>query len=131
MKKETNNLKEEYEATEGWGLLSSIDLHSCNPNLVRSESKIKEFVKQLCALLNLRRFKETIMINFGSDERVAGFSMAQLIDTSLISGHFVNKTNNIFLDVFSCKFYNPIQAAKFAKQFFQAKDYQLNYLIRE
>lgn len=125
------DLRQEFDSGKPWGLLSSIDLHSCNSELVRSEDKIKEFVKQLCIKIDMKRFGDTIVVDFGEDLRVSGFSMTQLIETSLISAHFVNQTNNIFLDIFSCKFYDPVKAAEFAKDFFQAKDYKLNYVIRK
>ena len=124
-------LKKEYEASGSWGLLSSIDLHSCNPEFIRDESKIKKFVKQLCKKIHMKTFGDCVVVDFGEDKRVSGFSLTQLIETSLISAHFVNQTNNIFLDVFSCKFYNPIQVAEFTKKFLQARNYKLNYLIRK
>ena len=54
----------------------------------------------------MQRFGECQVVDFGSG-RVAGYSMVQLISTSLISGHFANDTNNAYLDIFSCKGYDP------------------------
>ncbi len=51
--------------------------------------------------------------------------MAQLIETSLVSAHFANLTNTTYLDVFSCKDYDPEKAASFAKNFFGAKTLRL------
>lgn len=120
-----------YERDDSWGLLVSLDLHGCNSDLIRDRVKIRQFVIDLCELIKVNRFGECILVNFGKDKRVAGFSMVQLIDASLISGHFANKTNTAYLDIFSCKYYNPTQAAEFAKEFFEAKDYKLNYLLRK
>jgi S-adenosylmethionine decarboxylase len=131
MRQITENLEHEFKEGEYWGLWSGIDLHSCDPGLVRSEKKIKEFVIKLCDRINVKRFGETIVVDFGEDPRVSGFSMVQLIETSLISGHFVNQTNNIFLDVFSCSYYDPQEIAGFAKEFFKAKDLKLDYRIRK
>jgi S-adenosylmethionine/arginine decarboxylase-like enzyme len=69
----------------------------------------------------MRRFGETLVVHFGEEERVAGYSMVQLIETSLISAHFANLTNTVYLDVFSCKPYDPDVVADFAKQFFGGK----------
>lgn len=131
MDKKIQALKKEFESGDYWGLWSGIDLRSCNPDSVRSEEKVKEFVKKLCNKIKMKRFGETVVVNFGNDERVSGFSMTQLIETSLVSAHFVNQTNNIFLDVFSCSFYNPEEIAEFAKESFGAEDYKLNYIIRK
>jgi S-adenosylmethionine/arginine decarboxylase-like enzyme len=78
----------------------------------------------------MRQFGETQIVHFGKDERVAGYSMTQLIETSLISGHFANLTNAAYLDIFSCKPYDPRAAADFAKRFFKAAGMNLQVVKR-
>ncbi len=124
-------LKQSFEQNQGWGLAMGINLHSCNPEYVKSSEKIKEFVIKLCELIDMKRFGECVVVDFGEDPKVSGFSMTQLIETSLISGHFVNSTNNIYLDIFSCKYYDPETTVKFASDFFQAQDYNYYYEIRK
>jgi S-adenosylmethionine/arginine decarboxylase-like enzyme len=104
-----------------WGIASSIDIYDCDPETIRSAEKIRQFVVELCDLIDMKRFQDTFVVNFGEDERVAGFSMVQLIETSLISGHFANLTNTAYLDVFSCKPYDPGVVEDFARAFFRGK----------
>ena len=113
-----------------WGLLSCIDLYDCNPEHIRDAQKIRRFVIELCDLIEMRRFGETHVVHFGEDERVAGYSMTQLIETSLISAHFANLTNTTYLDVFSCKMYDPQKVADFAQRYFQAKSVHLQVVER-
>ena len=120
-----------YEANHYWGLLASIDARSCNAEFIRSADAIKKYVVELCDLIQMKRFQETCVVNFGEDEKVAGYSMIQLIETSLISGHFANLTNNAYIDIFSCKVYDPYQAADFTKQFFGASDVSVNIYFRK
>lgn len=101
-----------------WGIASSIDIYDCNPETIRSAEKIKEFVAELCELIEMKRFGETQVVHFGEEERVAGYSMVQLIETSLISAHFANLTNTTYLDVFSCKAYDLNVVEQYAKTFF-------------
>ena len=124
-------VREEYKLVNAWGLHAGIDLHGCNAETIRDAEKIKQFVVELCDRIGMKRFGECTVVNFGEDKRVAGFSMTQLIETSLVSGHFANQTNTVYLDVFSCKYYNPYVAADFAKEFFGAKDYTLHYNLRK
>ena len=121
----------EYQRTEAWGLHSGIDIHECNGELIRSADEIKRFTAELCDLIGMKRFGECVVVNFGEDERVAGYSMTQLIETSLISGHFANGTNTVYLDVFSCKPYDPTVVGEFAKRFFGGADYTLHYNLRK
>jgi len=124
-------IREEYAAQDAWGLHSAIDLHECDPDIIRNADAIKQFVYELCERIGMKRFGECVVVDFGEDPRVSGFSMTQLIETSLISGHFANQTNAVYLDVFSCKYYNPHVVGDFAKEFFKAKDYALNYTLRK
>ncbi len=112
---------EDYNADDikgAWGLACSFDIYNCDSNIIRDAEKIKQFVRELCDLIEMKRFGETVVVNFGENERVAGFSMTQLIETSLISAHFANATNTTYLDVFSCKPYDPSVVKKFATEFF-------------
>ncbi len=130
---ETRNdgaIRADYEARNAWGLLASIDLRECDASAIRDAERIKAFVRELCERIGMKRFGETTVVNFGEDEKVAGFSMTQLIETSLISAHFANQTNTTYLDIFSCKYYNPYDAAEFAKEFFGASGYDLHYTLR-
>ena len=101
-----------------WGVATSVDIYGCNPAAIRDAQKIKQFVVELCDLIEMKRFGETTVVHFGEEERVAGFSMVQLIETSLISAHFANLTNTVYLDVFSCKPYDIHKVENFACAFF-------------
>jgi S-adenosylmethionine/arginine decarboxylase-like enzyme len=121
---------EHFHKIKAWGLLSCIDLHDCDPEIIRNADKIRDFVIRLCELIEMKRFGDTQIVHFGEDERVAGYSMTQLIETSLISAHFANQTNATYLDVFSCKPYEPKVVADFAKDFFKASEVNLQVNFR-
>jgi S-adenosylmethionine/arginine decarboxylase-like enzyme len=120
---------EKYGNENPWGMSTCVDLKECNPEIIRDAQKIKDFVRELCVLIDMKTFGETTVVDFGEDPRVSGFSMTQLIETSLISGHFANQTNAVYLDIFSCKAYPPYKAAKFCQDFFQGKsaDVKVNF----
>ena len=114
-----------------WGIASSIDIYECDPALIRSADHIRQFVRDLCELIEMKRFGETQVVHFGEDERVAGFSMVQLIETSLISAHFANQTNATYLDVFSCKPYEPEVVCRFACDYFGGRRTNMNVTLRQ
>lgn len=124
-------LKETFEAENAWGLLTSVDLYECNPDTIRSAELIRQFVVELCDLIEMRRYGECQVVHFGENPKVSGFSMVQLIETSLISGHFANESNTAYLDIFSCKFYEPSVVEEFAKKFFEAKKSHRSYVLRK
>jgi len=113
-----------------WGLLTSLDIYGCNPATIRSAEKIRRYVIELCDLIDMKRFGDCQIVNFGEDERVAGYSMVQLIETSIISGHFANLSNSAYIDIFSCKLYEPEKVASFSKGFFEAEAIELHVTTR-
>ena len=127
---ETQPTVEQPVAQSVWGIATSIDIYECNPQTIRDADKIRQFVVDLCELIKMRRFGDTRIVHFGEDERVAGYSMVQLIETSLISAHFANQTNATYLDVFSCKPYDPEVVADFAQEFFGGSDRILHAKLR-
>lgn len=118
------------EAQPIWGMAAAIDIYNCDPDLIRDAGAIRRFVIELCDLIKMKRFGETQVVNFGEDERVAGYSMTQLIETSLISAHFANLTNTVYLDVFSCKPYNSETVRDFARSFFKGSHCIMNVTLR-
>ncbi len=126
----TCSIREEAEAVNAWGISASIDIYDCNPESIRDAEYIKRFVVDLCDLIEMRRYGETQVVNFGENERVAGFSMLQLIETSLISAHFANQSNTVYLDVFSCKAYDPEVVEEFARNYFEGRRSVMNVTLR-
>jgi S-adenosylmethionine/arginine decarboxylase-like enzyme len=113
-----------------WGIASSIDIYDCDPDAIRDADLIRRFTAELCELIEMKPFGETQVVHFGEDERVAGYSMVQLIETSLISAHFANQTNAVYLDVFSCKPYDPETVREFARKYFRGQHTIININYR-
>jgi S-adenosylmethionine/arginine decarboxylase-like enzyme len=127
---EISSVMETAIAQNVWGIASAIDIYGCNPIKIRNADEIRRFVVELCDLIKMKRFGETQVIHFGEDERVSGYSMVQLIETSLISAHFANLTNTTYLDVFSCKPYDPETVKAFSENFFGGSHSILNVTLR-
>lgn len=123
------NIKMENK-TEYWGVSSCIDLYECDLALMQNADAIREFVRILCDRIKMRRYGETQVVFFGDEPRVQGFSMTQLIETSLISAHFADASQAIYLDVFSCAPYDPEDTAKFAAAYFKAARFELHVVHR-
>ena len=111
---------------EYWGVSSCINLYDCDLSQMQNADAIREFAVLLCDRIKMRRYGETQVVFFGDEPRVQGFSMTQLIETSLISAHFADASKAIYLDVFSCAPYDSEDAARFAMEYFKADNYILH-----
>lgn len=130
-KEKNSKLNNTEETAEYWGVSSAIDLYDCDLALMQNAEAIREFVVILCDRIKMRRYGETQVVFFGDEPRVQGFSMTQLIETSLISAHFADASRAIYLDVFSCAPYDPEDTAKFAAEYFKAARHQVNVTYRK
>ncbi len=125
-----SSLRRDYKNRKAWGLLASIDLAGCDNELIQSPKAIRKFIKQLVSLLKMQAYGPTIIEKFAEDS-LEGYSAFQFIKTSSIVIHFDDKSGNrAFIDIFSCCFFNPAAAEKFAKKYFKAKSSKLKNLLR-
>lgn len=121
---------EEFDTSNAWGLLTAVDIHDCNPETIRDVEAIKRFTRELCEKIMVKRYGEAQVVEFGDDPRVHGYSMTQLIETSLVSAHFVEETNSVYLDIFSCKHYDADKAVRFTVEFFEGKYFNALSVLR-
>ena len=118
-----------YKSEGPWGMSVSIDLHSADPKMLRSEKIVTQFIKDLVVFIKMKAYGEPIVRNFGDNPRVAGISALQLIETSSITAHFANNTNSIHIDIFSCSAFRPHAAALWCKDYFKAVELQVSPAI--
>jgi S-adenosylmethionine/arginine decarboxylase-like enzyme len=86
-----------------WGQHLALDLRACDRDTVTNAENLRTWVKQLVDRIDMRAYGEPIVEHFaGHDPAVCGFSVVQLIETSNISGHFVDRNGDAYIDVFSC-----------------------------
>jgi len=124
---------------EGWSPKSKIygkelilDLYDCDPKIIRSKKKILEYSNKLCNLIKVKKYGKPICERFAlSNPPAAGYSLVQLIESSLVSGHFSELWNSAYINIFSCKKdFDDKKAAAFTKKFFKAKKIKNRVIIR-
>lgn len=114
-----------------WGYHLMLDCSGCDHTRITSREAIYNFTKELIKRIDMVAFGEPVIEHFAThDPQKAGFSMVQLIETSNIAAHFVDRDNTMYLDVFSCKpFSNDVIVAT-VKEYFGSTDERLNYVTR-
>lgn len=90
-----------------WGYHLILNARKCRPDAIRSSETITAFSKSLVKKIDMVPYGEPQVVLFGTGNK-KGYTLVQLIETSNICAHFVEETNDMYLDVFSCK---PFQAA--------------------
>lgn len=108
-----------------------LDCSGCNHDKITSRENVYNFTKELVKRIDMVAYGEPIIEHFANhDPEKAGFSMVQLIETSNICAHFVDKDNTMYLDVFSCKPFDNDVVIATVKQYFESKTERINYITR-
>lgn len=110
-----------------------LNLYDCNPETISSGEKIKEFVVKLCDdVIKMKRYGEALIPHFGHDNPITtGYSLVQLIETSSVTAHFSEYKKSVYLNIFSCAWYDPKATEEFCKEFFGALRMESTLLKRE
>lgn len=116
--------------TKAWGYHLIVNAGSCDADALRSKETIKQFSKDLVKKIKMVAYGEPKIVMFGKGLQ-KGYTLVQLIETSNISAHFAEETNDIYLDIFSCKTFNPIEAIKLFKQVFKPSRLETKFFIRQ
>lgn len=119
------------ERKQNYGMELIMDLFDCDPEILASKKKLREFIVKICGLIKMKRYGEPLIERFGLGmDFTAGFSIAQLIESSSITGHFSELWKSAYINIFTCKSLNPVKAKKFTTSFFKAKKVKSRFLIR-
>lgn len=115
---------------QSWGLHLLIDCRKLN-NKINDEKDIKNFFSELIDALDMKPLTEFFCKKVDDKEEGRGISAFQMITTSHISMHFDDAGNNGFLDIFSCKKFEPRTVLKMVKEHFQPKQMMVQFVYRD
>ena len=115
-----------------WGYHLMLDCAACDVDKITDKQNIINFTKELVKRIDMVAYGEPVIEHFAThDPAKAGFSMVQLIETSNIAMHSVDRDNTMYLDVFSCKPYDGEVVVKLVAEYFGAKKIRKSYLTRQ
>jgi S-adenosylmethionine/arginine decarboxylase-like enzyme len=113
-----------------WGYHLILDSAKCMRSAIRSPIIIAAFSDELVKRIDMVPYGRPQIQHFGSGNK-AGYTLVQLIETSNIVAHFVEETDDMYLDVFSCKDYNPDIVKQVVKKYFYPLELQSKFLVRQ
>jgi S-adenosylmethionine/arginine decarboxylase-like enzyme len=100
------------------------------PRTIRSKDNIYRFTKNLVRDIKMVAYGEPQIVMFGTGNK-KGYTLVQLIETSNITGHFVEETDDMYLDVFSCKEFDPKTVEEVVAWYFAPKNIDTKFVSRD
>ena len=121
---------------EKFGVELILDLHDCDTSTFTRES-ISRYLEGLCELIDMKREELYFWddIDVPEEERQAsphtqGTSAVQFILTSSIVIHTLDQLRSIYINLFSCKEFDPKLAEKFTVDWFGAGSFTARFIER-
>ena len=99
-----------------------LDCSSCDREAVRDAEAIRGFCADLISSIGMVAYGDPVLEHFATHlPEAAGYSLVQLIETSAVTGHFCDASGDAYLDVFSCKDFDPMVAVDVVRRHFRPK----------
>lgn len=119
-----------------YGIELILDLHGCDASKFTRES-ITEYFERLCDLIDMQREDLHFWDDVGLPEEdkqtsphTQGTSAVQFILTSSIVIHALDQLKAVYINIFSCKAYDPKVAEKFSAEWFGSTDCSARFIDR-
>ena len=107
------------KSTEYWGYHATFDISDCNREQIGSEDNHRAFLKELVKEIDMVAYGEPVLAHFANhDPSKGGYTIIQMIETSSITGHFVDSNGDAYVDVFSCKPFSIATASKVIQKYY-------------
>lgn len=118
-------------AADFWGWHLLLDIKSCDIDSIKNEGNLSRFLSALVERIDMVAYGDPIIKHFAThDPEKAGYSIVQLIETSNITGHFVDKNGDAYIDVFSCKAFQPDDVIAVVREFFSPENVTYKWIYR-
>lgn len=115
-----------------WGYHLILDCSGCNSQLMSDRFNVDRWIRQLVRDIDMQPIGEpSIEYTAGEFPDKAGFTVVQIIVTSSIVAHFIDRDGHIYLDVFSCKEFDSEVVKASMREFFDCQRMREYFLTRQ
>jgi S-adenosylmethionine/arginine decarboxylase-like enzyme len=113
-----------------WGHHLLLNARRCVPVTIRSKPIIQEFSRALVKKIDMVPYGNPTVVMFGTGNK-KGYTLVQLIETSNITAHFVEETEDMYLDVFSCKDFDYKKVVEAVNYYFGPVSVDTKFVSRD
>lgn len=110
-----------------YGLELILDMHDCDPSSF-TRKNIEKYLKELCEAIDMKRCELYWWDDHGvppeeqqTEPHLKGTTAIQFISTSNITIHTLDLMKRVYLNIFSCKDFDPNVPKKISEKWFNGK----------
>ena len=123
---------EHFNKQDAWGYQLILDMEDCS-EMMDNKGYVTKFFKELISELDMKELSPIMIVKVDGPDLGSGrgLSAVQMITTSSITFHSDDDKRCIYLDVFSCKKYNPDIVIRTVDKYFSPKRISKKFLYRD
>ena len=115
-----------------WGYEFTADVSGCDIEDITSAENITNFTNELIERIGMQKFGPMFVERFAThDPKLGGYSMSQMVTTSLVSAHFGENTGEAYFNIFSCKKFDRKVALEVIQQYFNPTSVKSKMVTRQ
>lgn len=116
-----------------WGWLTAIDAAECDAEAINNTDTFQSFIDELLDRIEMVRIGDLhIFWCDTNDPNKIGYSIYQLLQDSNVSAHFCPADrNSAYMDIFSCKKYDPELVVEIFQKYFSAGKVHYSTITRK
>lgn len=115
-----------------WGYHLMTDCANCQRDKIKDIENIKKFISSIIKLCKMKVLGELHVEKLQKgDKNLFGYSITQIIHTSSITCHFMDLSGDIYIDVFSCKSFDPSLVIEEIQKYFNPEKMNKHFFIRD
>ena len=88
-----------------WGKHQIVNAHKCGLLYINTYKSIFAFNQKLLEAIDMKPYGKPFIERFG-EGHLKGYTLIQPIHTSSITAHFAEESGDVYIDVFSCKWFD-------------------------
>lgn len=120
------------QQTPVWGWHLVINAGKCDKAKIADQDYLRAWTESLVDKINMVAYGTPQVVHFGDGEpHLAGNTVIQLIETSNIMSHFCDQDGDTYLDIFSCKEFNPETALQHFAEWFEPEAIEYRFFVRK
>lgn len=105
-----------------WGQHVVLDLSGCPKEKIANGDNILAWGQALIKAIDMVAYGKPMLEHFAThQQKTAGYTYVQLIETSNICAHFAENLGEVYIDIFSCRDFDTKLAKQLTQEFFTPK----------
>ncbi len=126
----TLSWQQRYQSADAWGMLASIDVYECPPELLTA-GNINTVLEDVSKVLDVEFCGSGCCSEFTDPEKGSGLRFTRMLDAGTITGRYSLERKTFYCDIFLGRFFDPRKVSETLINTLNGSYYRLQVAMRQ